>query len=330
LKIIVTGSTGFVGSHIVDRLEKQFSPSDIVLLVRNTEKVKDRAKKGLNIVKGDLTKPESLSSILDYNPGIFIHAAALTNDWASFTTLMNVNAQGTRNLINLMIQLEHRPFLVHISSSGVYRRQEAVYLTEYSPIYPHGNYQRSKLEAEKILQELMIKNLIDATILRPPNIMGVRDFTHMAKICKAVKERKFPIIRNGRARQTWVAAEDLADAVLLCFQNQKKTLGQIYNLKSFEISVRELYDRIASLLDITEPPKTYPYKLAYFVGYVGEILGKIKRKPSTLNRYRVLKFSTDRLYNDDKIRIELGFIPKRTAEETITKTVKWLLEEDLV
>lgn len=326
----MTGSTGFVGSHIVDGLEKQFSPSDIVLLVRNIEKVDEYAKKSINIVQGDLTKAESLSSILDYNPDIFIHAAALTDDWSSLSTLMDVNAQGTQNIINLVIQSKHRPFLVYISSSGVYRRQEGIYLTENSQIYPHGNYQRSKLEAEKILQDFMLKNVVNAAILRPPNIMGIRDFTHMAKICKAIKERKFPIIRNGRARQTWVAAEDLADAVILCFQNQEKTSGQIYNIKSFEISVRELYYQIASLLNITEPPKTYPYRLAYFVGFIGELLGKIKRKPSTLNRYRVLKFSTDRLYNDEKIRTELGFLPKRTAEETIKKTVEWLLQEDLV
>ncbi|MHA1967510.1 MAG: NAD-dependent epimerase/dehydratase family protein [Candidatus Hodarchaeales archaeon] len=327
MKILVTGSTGFVGSHIVDALEKHFSPCDIYLLVRDPQKVYDRRELGINIIEGDITVPDSLASVLKIEPDIFIHSAALANDWIPLSKLLEVNAQGTENLLNLLTKLSGSPFFVHISSSGVYRRQEAVYLTENSPIGPHGNYQKSKVVAEEILQTYIQKRQIRAVIIRPPNVMGIRDLTHMVKICKAIKERKFPIIRNGSARQTWVAAEDLAKAVIICLENQDIAVNQKYNLKSFELTVKGLYDQITALLDITDPPKIYPYRLAYFLGLIGEILGKIRRKPSTLNRYRVLKFSTDRLYNDDKIRSELGFVPQKGAQETIKNTVQWLQNE---
>jgi nucleoside-diphosphate-sugar epimerase len=330
LKILITGSTGFVGSHIVDALEKRFPPSEIYLLVRDPQKVNARKELGMNIIKGDITDPDSLASIIKIEPDIFIHSAALANDWVSFSKLLEVNVQGTENLLKLVTKLTGSPFFVHISSSGVYLRQEAVYLTENSQIGPHGNYQRSKVGAEDIVQKYISNYQVRAVIIRPPNVMGARDLTHMAKICKAIKERKFPMIKNGSARQTWLAAEDLAKAVILCLENQNIVVNQRYNLKSFEITVKELYDQIAILLDIYDPPKTYSYRLAYFVGLFGEILGKIRRKPSTLNRYRVLKFSTDRLYNDDKIRSELGFIPNKAAEETITNTVQWLQKEDLI
>ncbi len=329
MKIFVTGSTGFVGSHIVDALEKRYSPSNIYLLVRDPLKVNNRREIGMNIIKGDITAPDSLASIFEIEPDVVIHSAALANDWAPLSKLLEVNARGTENLLNLLSKLPDSPFFVQLTSSGVYRRQEAVYLTENSQIGPHGNYQRSKVVAEDIVQKY-ISNGVRAVIIRPPNVMGARDLTHMAKICIAIKKRKFPIIKNGSARQTWVAAEDLAEAVIKSFQNHNVTRGQIYNLKSFEITVRELYDQIATLMEITDPPKTYPYRLAYLVGFLGEIFGKVRRKPSTLNRYRVLKFSTDRLYNDDKIHSAFDFVPKKGAQETITNTVLWLQNEGII
>lgn len=331
MKIMVTGGTGFVGSHIVDALEEKYSGSDILLFVRDMAKAESRIRAGLTVHQGNITDRTSLNlAIDDFHPDVVIHAAALADDWAPLTRLMEVNAQGTLNVIEAMTQLESSPFLIHISSSSVYPRVASVYISEETPYGPYGNYHKSKVAAEKIVKDAIEKGVIEASILRPPNVMGSRDFTHMAKISNAMKNGKFPMIRNGKAKQTWVAAEDLAQAVLLIISQQRKAKGRIYNVKSFEITVKDLYDQIASRLDISKPPKSYPYFLAYSVGFFSEILGKLRGKRSTLNRYRVLKFSRDRLFDDSKIRSELGYQPKWSAQETITKTMDWLQKEGIV
>ncbi|MFX1515184.1 MAG: NAD-dependent epimerase/dehydratase family protein [Promethearchaeota archaeon] len=331
MKFMVTGSSGFVGSHIVDALENQFSPSDISLIVRDPMKVNTRVESGMTVFKADITDPESISHVLrTFTPNVIIHAAALPDDWASFTTLMEVNAQGTKNIIDAMVQSDTTDTLIHISSSGVYPRKTGTHIAEDTPYGPFGDYHKSKVAAEKCVKAAIEKRLIKGTILRPPNVMGIRDFTHMARICQAIKNRKFPIISKGKAIQTWVAAEDLANAVILAINSQEKANGQIYNVKSFEISVKELYDYIVSKITVSEPPKNYPYFLAYIGGFVSEIIGKLKGKPTTLNRYRVIKFGKDRLFDDSKIRLELGYQPKASAEATITETVEWLLKEEIV
>ncbi|MFX0206948.1 MAG: NAD-dependent epimerase/dehydratase family protein [Candidatus Hodarchaeota archaeon] len=328
---MVTGGTGFVGSHIVDALQRHFHPPNISLIVRDLTKANIRSKAGLSIFQGDITNPDSLNSAMnDFHPDVVIHVAALADDWAPLSRLMEVNAQGTKNVIEAMVQSNSAHFLVHISSSGVYPRKTSVHLTEDTPYGPYGNYHKSKVVAEKIVKEAFEKKLIEATIIRPPNVMGIRDFTHMAKMCQVIKKRKFPIIRNGQARQTWVAATDLARAVILVIDQQHIAIGQTYNIKSFEITVKELYDQIASKLNVLEPPKNYPYFLAYIVGFSSEIIGKIKHKPSTLNRYRIIKFGKDRLFDDSKIHSELGYQPKASADETISSTVEWLQEEGIV
>lgn len=331
MKIMVTGGTGFVGSHVVDALERHFPPSNISLIVRDLTKAHIRSKAGLSIFQGDIMNPYSLHTALsDFHPDVIIHVAALADDWAPLSRLMEVNAQGTQNVINAMVQSKSAKFLVHISSSGVYPRKTSIHLTEDTPYGPYGNYHKSKVAAEQIVKDVIEKKLIEATIIRPPNVMGIRDFTHMAKMCQVIKKRKFPIIRKGQALQTWVAATDLARAVILVINQKNKAIGQIYNVKSFEITVKELYDQIAMKLNVSKHPKNYPYFLAYFVGYTSEIIGKIKGRPSTLNRYRIIKFGKDRLFDDSKIRSELGYQPKASAAETIINTVEWLQKEGIV
>ncbi|MFW9906547.1 MAG: NAD-dependent epimerase/dehydratase family protein [Candidatus Thorarchaeota archaeon] len=331
MKFMVTGSSGFVGSHIVDALEKEFSPSNISLIVRDQTKVNTRLESGLVVFQGDITNPEAINhAITDFHPNFVIHAAALADDWAPLSRLMEVNVQGTQNIIDAMIQSSSSNSIIYISSSGVYPRKTDTHLGEDTPYGPFGDYHKSKVAAEKIVKNAIEKKLIEGTILRPPNVMGIRDFTHMARICQAIKNRKFPLINNGKAIQTWVAAEDLAYAVILTITLREKANGQIYNVKSFEISVKDLYDLIVSKLNIVKPPKNYPYYLAYIGGYVSEIIGKIKGKPSTLNRYRVIKFAKDRLFDDSKIRSELGYQPKASAATTIMTTVEWLINEGIV
>ncbi|MFX1505176.1 MAG: NAD-dependent epimerase/dehydratase family protein [Promethearchaeota archaeon] len=328
---MVTGGSGFVGSHIVDALEKQFSPLSISLIVRDQTKVNARVESGMVIFQGDITSPKAVShAITNFQPDLVIHAAALADDWAPLSRLMEVNAQGTQNIIDVMTQSSSANSLIYISSSGVYPRKTGTHISEDTPYDPFGDYHKSKVAAEKIVKNAIEKKLIEGTILRPPNVMGIRDFTHMARICQAIKIGKFPLINNGKAVQTWVAAEDLAHAVILAITRQEKANGQIYNVKSFEIAVKDLYDLIVLKLNISKPPKNYPYYLAYIGGFVSEMVGKIKGKPSTLNRYRVIKFSKDRLFDDTKIRSELGYLPKATAEATIIDTVDWLINEEII
>ena len=68
MKFMVTGSSGFVGSHIVDALENQFSPSDISLIVRDPKKVNARVESGMTVFKADITDSKSISHLLREEP----------------------------------------------------------------------------------------------------------------------------------------------------------------------------------------------------------------------------------------------------------------------
>lgn len=329
MRILITGGTGFLGSHIVKILSSYYSTSEINLLIRNEQKAKEWVKNGINCVKGDITKRSSVDLVMSkINPDIIIHSAGLVDDWSPLDDLFEVNVTGTQNLIQSLIEINPKAFFIHISSSGVYPRKPNLHIPEEHPYGPYANYHKSKHAAELIVKKEMEE--IDISIIRPPNIIGIRDTTHMLKICKSIKNGKFPLISDGKAIMTWVSATDVAEAIHLIIKKRAVSKGEVFNVNSFEISVKDFYEIISDEMNLVREPKRYPYFLAYSVGLLGEIVNKIKRKPFTLSRYRVLKFSKNRLFDDTKIRKKLGYQPKSTAKKSIKETVNWLQQNGLI
>ncbi len=334
MNIFITGATGFIGSHIVDYIAKnQEVLSQTTLFVRNPAKVVKYEQLGAHILSGNVKDYESIVEAMSASlPDAVIHGAALTDDWAPLRELKNVNVLGTQNVVNAIKKVDPSPFLLHLSSSGVYGRiknPDTTYLSEDTPTNPKANYQKSKAMAERIILDEIAHGTLKATILRPPNVLGPRDFTQFYKIYQAIKTGKFPLIAGGKAIQTWVDIEDLIKAIFLIIKKQDAAAGEIYNVKSFEITVKDIYDQIASKTNISQPAKSYSFRIAYLTAFFFEIVAKFRRKPSTLNRYRVIKFAKDRCIDDSKIHRELGFVPKVDAALSFEKAVTWLKNEGL-
>ncbi|MHA2297054.1 MAG: NAD-dependent epimerase/dehydratase family protein [Candidatus Hodarchaeales archaeon] len=336
MKIFITGSTGFIGSHIVEHLASvEEDLSRVALFVRNSMKTSNYEDLGARIFVGDITEFQPVSETISlFQPDVIIHAAALTNDWAPFVELKRVNVLGTENIVKAILALktQEKPFLVHLSSSGVYgkiKKPETTYINEETPLNPKANYQKSKEIAERVISDRISKDNLRATIIRPPSVIGPRDFTQFYKIYQAIKAGKFPMINDGKAIMSWVDVNDLVEAIFLVIAKQHVAAGQVYNVKSFELSVRDLYEQVITHVGYTRPIKSYSYRLAYLAGLISEIKSKISGKPSTLNRYRVVKFGKNRLYDASKIEQELFFSPKYDAKTSIERTIEWLKSEKL-
>ncbi|MFX1514227.1 MAG: NAD-dependent epimerase/dehydratase family protein [Promethearchaeota archaeon] len=333
MKMFITGATGFIGSNLVDYVMKNREDlSQLTLFVRDSTKAAKYEQQGARVLYGDITDLNSLISAMSTAlPDVVIHTAALTNDWAPFSELKKVNVLGTENVVKAIKKIKTNPFLLHFSSSGVYGRiqkPETTIINEDTPLNPKANYQKSKALAEQIIHKEMTHGTLRTTILRPPNVIGPRDFTQFYKIYQAIKSEKFPLIDNGKAIQTWVDVDDLIRAIFLICENQDIAAGKIYNVKSFEITVKELYDLIAAKVNVSQEPKSYSFQFAYIVAILSEMIAKIRRKSSTFNRYRVIKFAKNRMIDDGKIRHELGFSPQVNKLDSLERTINWIKTEE--
>jgi len=256
---------------------------------------------------------------------VVFNLAALANDWAGWTELYRVNVDGMKNLLEASLNTNTKPFVVHISSTGVYGHYiPSTPIDENYMFNPTRIYQKSKYYQEKVIWDIHSTDGWDNfVILRPPSVIGPRDTKTILGIFKAVYEQKFPILRNGTCYLTFVHPIDLCMALLM-LENNKKARAEAYNLKSFECLLIDFLNYIVKVINPPKIPKKRNYRLVYTVAVLSELYEKLTGKRTTLNRYRVTKFAHSRRYQDKKIREEIGFIPQKTMEATIDESYEWL------
>lgn len=324
---LVTGGTGLVGGFLVETLanEKHYDNNECKVIVR-TPKCKAKIEEiGLIPVKADLNDPETLKTALK-DVDVVFNLAALADDWVGWTELYRVNVEGMNNLIEACLKSSNDPFLAHTSSTGVYGHYiPNTPIDESYKFNPTRIYQKSKYYQEKAIWSIHeTEGWTNFGIIRPPSVIGPRDTKTILPIFKAVYERKFPILRNGKGYISFIHPYDLNAALLLLSEKRKKSNGQVYNLKSFECLLIDFLNYIVNKINPPKPPKRRNYQLVYTLAVLSEIYAKITGKKTTLNRYRVTKFAHSRRYNDYKIQNELGFSPKKTMKVTIDESYEWL------
>ncbi|WP_455139451.1 NAD-dependent epimerase/dehydratase family protein [Candidatus Hodarchaeum mangrovi] len=325
---LISGGTGLVGSFLIDNIQQResFDMRDYLFICRSLESQKKIEQKGLKTIKADLTDSESLkNAILDVD--VVINLASLADDWAQWSELYKVNVLGVKNLIKACISSNTDTFLVHTSSTGVHGHYiPEIPIDESFPFNPTSIYQRSKYLQEKEIWDFSKENgWKNFSILRPPSVIGPRDTKTLLPIFNAVWQNKFPVLKGGNGYSTFIHPYDLSKALLLVAENPEKTRGQAYNLKSFECLLKDFLQLIVDTVTPPAPPKEINYYLVYSLAVLSEIYAKVTGRPTTLNRYRVTKFSRSRRYIDKKIKNHLGFNPEKDLKTTITESYEWFV-----
>ncbi|MFX1282690.1 MAG: NAD-dependent epimerase/dehydratase family protein [Promethearchaeota archaeon] len=329
---LVTGGTGLIGSFIVERLanDTHYNNGECRVIVRTPESKAAIMNQGLIPIKADLNDLNSLKNAMK-DVEVVYNLAAVASDWASKKQLFKVNVEGMENLLEACLNTNTDPFLAHTSSTGVYGHFiPKIPIDENYKFNPTSTYQKSKYHQEKAIWDICDKEgWKNFGILRPPSVIGPRDTKTILGIFKAVYERKFPILRNGRGYLTFIHPLDLCSALLLLYENKHQAKGQAFNLKSFECRLIDFLDYIVKTISPPKPPKHVSYRMVYTIAVLSEIYVKLTGRHTTLNRYRVTKFALSRRYIDQKIKDVLGFKPQKTMEATIDEAYKWLVQHNL-
>jgi 2-alkyl-3-oxoalkanoate reductase len=171
--VLVTGASGFLGKFIVRELVKQ--NYQVRALIRNTSNIHNIQHLDIDFYYGDISDSSSIGRSFD-GVDYVIHAAA--DNSQTKKGARNVTVGGTRNVLDLCLQNQIKK-LVYISSCSVYDTFECLdgdILDENSPTerFPEcrGLYSWSKLEAEKLVLDIMANGKLDIVCLRPGTIYG--------------------------------------------------------------------------------------------------------------------------------------------------------------
>jgi nucleoside-diphosphate-sugar epimerase len=313
MKALVTGATGFIGSHLCEELTNR--GFEVTCLSRDTSN--HRWIESLDIIKlkGDCTIPESLQNIVSGFDYVF-HIAGLTKS-PSRNAFFAVNHEGTKNLIQAVAKrnprLKRFVYLSSLAAAGPSRIGNPV--MEDTPPHPVSEYGRSKLEGEREVSKY--KNEIPITIIRPPAVYGPRD-RDMLVIFKLMKKGFF--FDLGKCYYSLLYVDDLIQGILLSAE-QKNAEGQTYFLSDGRSYTGEDFAReISMALDVKARPLKVPKFIMPFFAFIGERLNK----QGIINRDRIKDFKHSQWVCDSKkARKEIGFSPSVSLKEGIKWTADW-------
>ncbi len=240
--VVVTGATGFLGSHIA--LALLDAGAEVIGAVRTPAKGAWLVERGARMVKADLTDKASLVAAFAGVATVVSNAAQAGNT-ADMATFERVNCQGMHDLFDAAHDAGVER-VVHISTTAVYRtrlfaamREDArPYDTDkrrfnWSDATTNWRYARTKTLSENIAWERARAHGIDLTTLRPGPIYGERDEKATARLRHKLTSRRLELVPTVGV--PWVHAGDVARAVVGALANAA-SIGKAYNVTGPPVS----------------------------------------------------------------------------------------------
>jgi len=320
MRALVTGATGFVGSHLAERLCAE--GVETLCLVRGTSRLEWLAGLPVQKLAGSLERPEALP--LGEVDCVF-HVAGVTRERTAAAYLA-ANAEPTRRLAEAAARANPRlRRFVYVSSlAAVGPTPAQAPLDESAEPHPLPGYGASKLAAERAV--LAMRERLPVTIVRPPAVYGPRDPNFVTLFRTARRWRLVPVIGSLDKQLTLVHVADLAEGLWLAGTSEA-AVGQTYFLGSGTHTWREIAETLSAALGQRLRLVRVPGLVARLAGEVGELRWTLTGKPQIVSRRKIRDALQPRwTCSWAKAGRELGYTPKRALVEGMRETARWYAE----
>jgi nucleoside-diphosphate-sugar epimerase len=322
VKNLVTGGSGFLGSHLVKTLVE--SGQTVRVLVRPTSEISHLNSLGVELFTGDLLDGQSMRTAIDGVERVY-HCAALATDWGSRKAYYAANVTGVHNLLELAREARLDRF-VHISTTDVYGFPDYP-ADETAPFHYRGwPYGDTKIEGEKLVWAYHRQYDLPVTIVRPATIYGPRSTALVQEMAELLKSGSMIHIGSGRKPAGLAYVANVVKAIVLAGEHEN-SLGQAYNITDdSDVTWPQFVNRMAKIVGAPSPRITLPYRLAYLSGWTFEKAYGVLRIESRplLTRLAAELFGTSQGFSVNKARRELGYEPAIDFEEGMRRVAMWL------
>jgi nucleoside-diphosphate-sugar epimerase len=322
---LVTGATGFVGSHLVRALAGGHEP--VRALVRPAADATALEALGVEVVRGDLRDPDASRRAARGCRAIY-HAAALTSHAAApASAIFETNVDGTRHLAEAALAAGAER-LVFCSAVKVYGVSRAGTIDEDTSRAPATPYARSKAMAEDLLLDLAAQRGLPVVVARLGGMLG-RGALGWLGLFQAIASRRFRMLGRGAGRYPAADVADVVDGLLRCGETPGIE-GRVYQLAGAEpVRLAELIAMIAD--EVGGAPLRRPLPAAPLAAYGALQRVAMRLGGRSLPRFgRVEFFLGDRVFDIGRARRELGYAPRTDLRTSVARTAAWFRERGLL
>lgn len=323
--VLVTGASGFVGSHLVEKLvERGYR---VRILVRRSSSLHWLENVRVEYAVGDVRDKASLAGACVGVRSVF-HFGALTRARTA-ADFRQSNADGTRHLAEALAERgTGGGFFVYCSSLAaggpavaVERDPEPV-RTESDPATPITPYGRSKLEGEIALREVAdAHGRFRHVVLRPPAVYGPRD-RNVLIFLRMVKNGFLPVPRAAVNRMSLIYVADLVDGAVRAAETSAR--GTYYLSDGDIYTWTEVGRRVAAMMDVDVRSVRVPRGVAAFGAMASEFWGLLAGDPAIFSRSKVRDiWEPHWVCSPEKARREWGFEVRYPLERGMEETLTW-------
>jgi len=341
-RVLITGGTGFIGSHVV----RYFCKKEVMVgcLARVGSSPKNIEGLPVKLEYGDIKDLEGLINVFKSYDCV-IHLAAYASDWGSYESFYNTNVEGTLNVLRACAKNGIKNVTITSSISVYGEEHNNIIKSELSPYNSHYNYLIDKLfhcklnyyrdtkalAKQKAIEYAKDKDL-NLTIIEPAWVYGEREFnTGFFEYLKTAKSG-LPIMPGSKKNKFHIIyAGDLARAYYLAFEKKLQGINDIIIGNKTGELMDKIYGIFCEKAGMKKPVNGSKF-IFYPFGFIMELIYTMFRvkKPPLLTRGRVNMFYDNIEYSTEKAEKLLGFTQEMGLEEGIEKTVNWYKKQNLL
>jgi dihydroflavonol-4-reductase len=323
MKALVTGATGFVGSHLAETLVRE--GAEVTALVRSPGKARLLGELGVRQVQGSLGDREALLAAARDQDAIF-HVAGLVaaRDENEF---LSANRDGTASLVEAALATGRTPRFVLVSSMAAGGPSpRGTPRTGQEPAKPVTAYGRSKLAGEEQLR----RSPLPWTILRPPMVYGPRD-TEVLKVFRLARTGIVPVFGDGSQELSAVYGPDLA-AALVAAARSPDTIArtyyachpEVFSSAAFVTAVGHAVRGQAGRTRLVPLPAWLARGVLGVTGTVARLAGQ----PTILTPDKANEFFQPEWTGDPSaLTRDTGWSPRHGIESGLGATAEWYREQ---
>ena len=313
---LVTGATGMLGRHIVERLVRD--GWTVRALVRDPATAQQL---DVDLAAGDILDAPSLARAVAGMDVVF-HAAAAVTPSGGWPAFQRPNIEGTRNVIDATATVGAK--LVHVSSVAIYG-SSARYLHDSAKTHEDvaltaldasACYARSKREAEALVLDAHRAGRLWATAVRPDVIYGRYDRQFVPRVARLLRHGMAPVIGTGQTTMAVVHAENVADGIVRAAVTEVAG-GRAYNLTNdFDVTVEAFFALAAAGMNRRVRMVRIPTAVAKgIIGTVASIASiVVGNKFSEVSASSIEFLTRDNPFTSNRARTELGWSPRVRPE----------------
>ncbi len=319
MNVLVTGATGFIGRHLVERLVQE--GGDIRALVLPQEDASALEALGVEIVRGDVCNYQAVERAVADCQVVFHLAAKVGELNPSREELQAVNVGGTANVARVAVEARVGRFVL-CSSVGVYGRIiHNLAINESTVTQPDLPYAESKLLAERVVWSQHEYAGLPVVVTRLAGVFGPGARSWLS-LFRSIASERFRLIGSGDNYHHYVDVADVVEGLVLC-GTVKRVEGRTYIIAGSEpVRVRELVRMIGEEVGVTRFRANLPagpfhlYKVLNKLAYTwsGHRLPRANRLDLCLS---------EKAFDISRGRQELSYVPRVTTREAVRRTAEW-------